>query len=254
MEEIKVKRKKREYEEDMYFEENDDDDEIELMDLAFILIRNWKLIAISTVSVLVLGSIFAFTRPDIYKAETTLMVSSGRIYSVSNLDSSEITGNQKLVTTYTEIAKSESIMRNVINKLDLDVSPGSIANSLEITPVEETEFIKISYENSDPYKAAMLVNEVSIQFMERVKQVMRIENLNIVEKARVPENAESKKIPIILAVSMVLGMMLGAFIAFMMEFLHSKLRKPGDMEKILGCSVLASIPDFTEEGENNGKK
>jgi capsular polysaccharide biosynthesis protein len=254
MEEIKVKRKKREYEEDMYFEENDDDDEIELMDLAFILIRNWKLIAISTVSVLVLGSIFALTRPNIYKSEATLMVSSGHIYSVSNLDNAELSRNQQLVTSYTEIARSKSIMRDVINKLDLDMTPEQVAKLVEVTPVEETEFIKISYTDKNPQRAAMLVNEVSNQFMNKIKQVMHFENLNIVEKARIADKPEPKKRAIILAVSMVLGMMLGAFIAFMMEFLHSKLRKPGDMEKILGCSVLASIPDFTEEGENNGKK
>ena len=249
-----MKKRKREYEEDIYFEDNDDDDEIELMDLVFILIRSWKLIIGTAIPVIVLGVVFAMTRPDIYKSEATLMVSSGHIYSVSNLDSGEISRNQQLVTSYTEIARSKSIMRDVIAKLDLDMSPEQVASLVEVTPVEETEFIKISYTDKNPQRAAMLVNEVSNQFMNKIKQVMHFENLNIVEKARVADKAEPKKRSIIVAVSLVLGMMLGVFIAFMMEFLHSKLRKPEDMEKILGCSVLANIPDFSEEGENNGKR
>jgi capsular polysaccharide biosynthesis protein len=249
-----MKRKKKQYEEDIYLESaEDDEDEIDLMDLIFILIRNWKIIAGSTMVVFILGTIFAFTRPDIYKAETTLMVSSGQIYTASSLDNSEIDRNQRLVTSYTEIARSESIMRNVINKLDLDTEPEKIAKLVEVTPVEETEFIKISYTDKDPYKAAMLVNEVANEFIAKIKQVMRFENLNIVEKARIPEKPEPKKRAIIMAVSLVLGMMLGGFIAFVLEFLHSKLRKPEDMEKIMGCSVLANIPDFSEE-EKDGEK
>ena len=59
MEGEKVKKKKREYEEDLYFDENDDDDEIELMDLVFILLRNWKLIILTAIPVVVLGLAFA---------------------------------------------------------------------------------------------------------------------------------------------------------------------------------------------------
>ncbi|HAS80288.1 MAG TPA: hypothetical protein DCR90_05235 [Fusobacteriaceae bacterium] len=76
---------------------------------------------------------------------------------------------------------------------------------------------------------------------------MSFENLKIVEKAEVPTKPLPKKRALILAISIVLGGMLGVFIAFMMEFLHSKLRKPEDIEKIMGCSVLANIPDFNIE-------
>lgn len=59
----------------MYYEDiHDDEDEIEIMDLVFILIRRWKLIVATMVPVLILGTIFAMTRPSIYKSEATLIV------------------------------------------------------------------------------------------------------------------------------------------------------------------------------------
>ena len=248
-----MKKKKKEYEEEVYFEDNDDD-EIELMDLVFILLRNWKLIVMTAVPVLVLGVVFAMTRPDVYKAKSTLMVSSGAVYTTTNLDNSEISRNQKLVTSYTAIAKSRTILRSVINKLDLDMSLDQVGNLIKVTPVEDTEFIEISYTDSSAQRSAMLVNEVSNLFMARIRDVMKIENLKIVEKARVPEKAESKKRSIIIAVSLILGIMLGVFVTFLLEFLHSKLRKPEDMEKILGCSALANIPNFSEEEDKKNKK
>ena len=240
-----MKRRKKEEE---FFEEIDgDEDEIELMDLVFILIRRWKLIVMVAIPVIVLGLAFAMTRPSVYSAEATLMVSSGQIYSINNLDNAEISKNQKLVSSYTEIARSKSIMRSVIRKLDLDEEPEEVAKLVKVTPVEDTEFIKISYKDKNSQRAALLTNEVAEEFISKIKKVMSFENLKIVEKAEVPEKPLPKKRALILAISIVLGGMLGVFIAFMMEFLHSKLRKPEDIEKIMGCSVLANIPDFNIE-------
>ncbi len=240
-----MKRRKKEEE---FFEEIDgDEDEIELMDLVFILIRRWKLIVMVAIPVIVLGLAFAMTRPSVYSAEATLMVSSGQIYSINNLDNAEISKNQKLVSSYTEIARSKSIMRSVIRKLDLDEEPEEVAKLVKVTPVEDTEFIKISYKDKNSQRAALLTNEVAEEFISKIKKVMSFENLKIVEKAEVPTKPLPKKRALILAISIVLGGMLGVFIAFMMEFLHSKLRKPEDIEKIMGCSVLANIPDFNIE-------
>lgn len=239
--------KRKKIEEDLRYEWESEEDEIELMDLVFILIRSWKLIVMTAVPVIILGLAFAMTRPDIYQSEATLMVSSGQIYSVNNLDNAEISKNQKLVSSYTEIAKSKSIMRSVIKKLDLDMGPEQVAKLVTVTPIDNTEFIKISYKDENPQRSAMLVNEVANQFITKIKKVMTFENLKIIEKADVPEKSLPKKRALILAVSIVLGGMLGVFIAFIVEFLHSKLRKPEDIEKIMGCSVLANIPDFNIE-------
>lgn len=239
-----MKRKKRE--EDLRYEW-EEEDEIELMDLFFILIRSWKLIVVSALPIIVMGAVFAMTRPDIYQAEATLMVSSEQIYSVNNLDNAEISKNQKLVSSYTEIAKSKSIMRNVIRKLDLDMDPETISKLVKVTPINNTEFIKLSYTDKNAQRAALLTNEVAGEFILKIKKIMSFENLKIVEKASVPDKALPKKRALILVISMVLGVMIGVFIAFMVEFLHSKLRKPDDIEKIMGCSVLANIPDFNIE-------
>lgn len=246
-----LKKRRKEYEEDIYMDEGDDD-EIEIMDLVFILIRRWRIIASVMVPVVILGVVFAITRPSIYKSETTLIVSSGAQYS-ARVDQNEMTTNQKLVSTYTEIARSESIMRNVIKKLDLGSTPTQVAKKVKVSPVGDTEFIRISYTDADPRIAMLLVDEVSREFINRVRQVMNVQNLRVADKAELGK-LEPKKRALILAISIVLGGMLGVFAAFVVEFLHSKLRKPEDIERVLGASVLANIPEFDLEDEGNGKR
>lgn len=235
-----MSRKKKYEDYDEEFE--NDEDEIDLADLIFTLIRRWKLIVLTAIPVVILGVIFAATRPTVYQAETTLIVSNN-MSSVS-LDSSDISLSQRLVITYSEIAKNKSILNKVINKYDLDTTAEGLAKLVTITPVDSTELISLTYKNSDPQLAAMVTNEIANEFMDKVVQVMRVRNVNVVEKAQVPVQPLPKKRVLILLASVVLGLAAGTGMAFVMEFLHKKLRKPSEIQAILGVSMIGMIPDL----------
>lgn len=235
-----MSRKKKYEDYDEEFE--NDEDEIDLADLIFTLIRRWKLIVLTAIPVVILGVIFAITRPTVYQAETTLIVSNN-MSSVS-LDSSDISLSQRLVITYSEIAKNKSILNKVINKYDLKETTEQLAKLVTITPVDSTELISLTYKNSDPQLAAMVTNEIANEFMDKVVQVMRVRNVNIVEKAQVPVQPLPKKRVLILLASVVLGLAAGTGMAFVMEFLHKKLRKPSEIQAILGVSMIGMIPDL----------
>lgn len=240
----------KEYYNKMYFEENDD--EIDLVDLVFVLIRRWKVIVLMTIPVVILGFIFAITRPSVYEANTTLIVSSGM--SGIGLNNNDIALNQKLVVTYSEIAKSRDILTRVISKYDLPETPEILGNKISIGIVKDTELIKLSYSCNDSKLAEAVTNELANEFIKKVGQVMKVRNVNVVEKAIEPLRPLPKRRGIILLASVVLGGMLGVGAAFFIEFLHRKVRKSSDMEKILGVQMLGMIPeiDFNEEaGEEN---
>lgn len=237
---LQMSRKKKYEDYDEEFE--NDEDEIDLADLIFTLIRRWKLIVLTAIPVVILGVIFAITRPTVYQAETTLIVSNN-MSSVS-LDSSDISLSQRLVITYSEIAKNKSILNKVINKYDLKETTEQLAKLVTITPVDSTELISLTYKNSDPQLAAMVTNEIANEFMDKVVQVMRVRNINIVEKVQVPVQPLPKKRALILLASVVLGLAAGTGMAFVMEFLHKKLRKPSEIQAILGVSMIGMIPDL----------
>ncbi len=230
------------------------EEELDLMDLFFTLMRRWKLIVLIALPIFILGIFFASSRPTIYKGEMTLMVSSGKNFSASSLESGELSVNQKLATTYVEIAKSKAILNSVITKYDLDTNLKNLQNNVQITPIGDTELLKLTYKNSDAQMAAAVTNEIGNEFMLKVREVMNFQNIKIVEKAEVPEHALPKKRGLILTVSFILSIMVGCVAAFVVEFFFCKLRKPKDIEKILGTSMLGMVPDFNlslEEGEQN---
>lgn len=237
--------RQKSYEEERYYEE--DNDEIDLVDLIFILIRRWKVIVLMMIPTIILGFIFAITRPSVYEANTTLIVSSGM--AGIGLNNSDISLNQKLVVTYSEIAKSRDILTRVISKYDLPETPEVLGKKISIGIVKDTELIKLAYSCNDPKLAEAVTNELANEFIKKVGQVMKVRNVSVVEKAIEPLQPLPKKRGIILLASIIFGGMLGIGVAALIEFLHKKLRKSSDMEKILGVEMLGMIPeiDFDEK-------
>lgn len=234
------------YEEESYYEEEG----IDLLDLIFMVIRRWKVIVLMIIPTVALGFFFAMTRPSIYRADTTLIVSSG-MQSVG-LESSDIALNQKLVVTYSEIAKSRDILTRVISKYDLAESPTSLGSRITVSPVKNTELIKLTYSCNDPKLAEAVTNELANEFIKKVGQVMKVRNVSVVEKAIEPRSPLPKGREKILLASIILGGMLGAGVALLIEFLHKKVRKSSDMEKILGVQMLGMIPEI--ETVNKGEE
>ncbi|MCJ8342943.1 MAG: Wzz/FepE/Etk N-terminal domain-containing protein [Cetobacterium sp.] len=246
-----MKKRREEFYEDDFYE---DEDELDLVDLLFTLSRRWKLILLTMVPIFIGGIFFAFTRPTIYQSETTLMVSSGRNYSVASIDGSELSTNQRLVTTYTEVAKSKFLMKRILEKYDLDGTVEGLSGSITVSPISDTELIKITYKNEDPEMAAAVTNEIGSEFIKRIREIMNFQNLKIVENAEVSKTPLPKRRGMILMASLMLGTCVGVGLAFMVEFFHSKLRKPKDIENILKCPMLGMVPEFglglkEEEGE-----
>lgn len=237
---------RRKYEDyDDYYEE----DEIDLADLLFMLIRRWKVIVLVTIPVVMLGFFVASTRPSVYRADTTLMVSNGM--QSTSLDRGDVDLSQKLVVTYSEIAKSRDILRRVITKYDLPEGVQQLAGAINISIVKNTELIKLSYTCGDPKLAEAVTNEVANEFIQKVSQIMRVRNVAVVERAQEPAGSLPKGRVKILFASIVLGIVLGVAMAFLIEALHKKLRKSSDIEKILGVEMLGMIPEVSM---NEGKE
>lgn len=233
-----------------YEEEEFEDDELDLNDLIFTLLRRWKVILLIAFPIFIIGVFIALTRPSIYKAETVLIVSNSP--SGISVNSGDIAVNHKLVITYSEIAKSRDIMSKVIQKYDLQESLKTMAKNIEITPIADTELLKLSYTNGDAKLSESVTNELASEFIKKIGQVMRVRNINIVEKAVEPQYPLPKKRGLIILGSIVLGIFAGIGVAFLIEVLHSKVRKSSDIEKILDVKMLGMIPEvsLTEE-ENN---
>jgi capsular exopolysaccharide synthesis family protein len=230
----------------------DEEDEIDLKDLLFILLNNIPIIIITSILFLAIGMAVAVTRPKVYEANVVLMVNDND-YMFRKIDKAELSLNQNLVSTYTEIAKNKEISSQIIEKYDIPLTAEQMRKKIKVTPVGETEFINISYKDRNPRMTAMITNEIATEFMIKVEDIMGIQNLKIIEKAFTPKDPVDGKKKLIVAVSFVLGGFLGIFIIFVKEFFCGNIKKTEDISKILNTKIVAYIPDYQtlKKGKNN---
>jgi len=228
-------------------------EELTILDLFDIFTDNIKVI-VSTMIISIIISIIYTTLilTPMYESSTkVILVKSGESSNALNLGSgmtvNDIMLNQKLVSTYSEIIKSRTVLNEVINVLKLEDKPEILVKNITVTPVKDSEVINIKVENEDPNKASDIANEIILSFAKQVKDIYNIENVNQVDKAVPSEKPNNVSLIKNIALFAIIAFMLSYGICFLLEYFRTTLKSPEDIEKIDGLSVLSIIPDIDRE-------
>jgi capsular polysaccharide biosynthesis protein len=185
-----------------------------------------------------------------YKSDTTLMVNSSKGISAGDIAASFDLGSlnlsQKLVVTYGEIVKSRIVLEQVINRLELDMSYEGLLRKTTAQQVGSTEILRISVTDTDPDRAALIANTIADVFVKEVMRILKVNNVETIDTAIAMPNPVNVRLSLNIAISLILGLMIGVFAAFMLEYLDNTIKTPEDVEKYLGIPVLGSIPDVDQ--------
>ena len=230
-----------------------DDEEISLKQIFEILRkRAWIIVAITLTAIFIATIINFFLIKPVYESNTTIMIGKprNRIVDENNpITYQEIQTNRLLVSTYREIAKSRTVLEEVIKNSGLDISIGQLREKVDVSLVKDTEIIQIKVQDHDPETAANLANTIASAFSKQVIRIMNVENVQVLDEA-IPQLSPVKpKKTMNIAISLVLGAMLGVLAAFILEFLDTSIKTPEDVEKYLGLPVIGTIP-YLKEGES----
>lgn len=234
-------------------------EELDLKQL-FKIFWNKRLQIISIVLVfLIIGSIysFAFVKPK-YQSYTTLVLAQSDVIAkegdknanqVQGITQSDLTLNQKLVSTYSELVKTKNVLREAIKNLRLNVQEEELRKNVKVSLVEDTELIKITVTNKNALDAKNIANEIAKIFSERVREIYNINNVYIVdeaEEATTPYNISHIKDILIFAV---VGLVIAVIYVLLANLLDTTVKSADDIEKELEVSVLASIPTLKEDSK-----
>jgi len=221
------------------------DEQIDLRELLGILAkRAWVIVLITIMSVLISGVVTFFILSPVYETSTTLMVSRAQENADTNLQYQDILISHRLVNTYREITTSNRVLYRVVDLLGIEMTSDEVREMVSVTSLRDTEIIRISVENIEPRFASNLANAIAQVFMEEVVEIMRIENVHIIDEARLPEYPIRPRPLLNIAVAGVLGIMLGLGLIFLIEYLDNTVKTSESIEKRLHLPVLGVIPNL----------
>ena len=205
--------------------------------------RFWIVALITIIAVVVIGVISFFMLNPVYEAKSTLIVNTEKNEETQMITGDQFNVTQKLAVTYGEIIKSRSVLDDVIKNLKLDDEYGDLVKSVTVSPVKDTQIISISVQDTNKEKARDIANEIPKVFKKEAKRITKANDIQVIDKAILPQNPIKPNKMMNMAIAAVLGAMIGLFVVFLIEYLDNKLKTPQDIEKHLGLSVLGVVPN-----------
>jgi capsular polysaccharide biosynthesis protein len=213
-----------------------------------ILKRLWIIILLPLVAAGTSAFISFHVMKPVYEANSTLYIidknrSSDSSDSEEDISYNEIWVGGQLVKDYTELIKSRRVTSSVIQELKLEgIAPAQLAGMIKVSSKNDTRIIEISVSDNDPKRAMEITNKVSDVFIEKVGELMGIENINIVDSAIQPTSPVKPRPMINIAIALFTGFFMAAGIIFLMEYLDDTIKTNEDVERYLNIPVLANIP------------
>ncbi len=159
-------------------------------------------------------------------------------------DGGEVQGLQDVTLTMAEAVDTRSVAEGVIQRLDLSMTPGDLVNGLTVQQVPDTQFLQISYRDTDPERAQEVANSIGDVFAEKVSEVSPSVVATVWERAVTPTDPVSPKPLRIGLLALLVGAMLGVGLAFLAEHLDDSWRSPEEVEQVSGVPTLGVIPEF----------
>lgn len=210
----------------------------------------WKrLWVVVLVTVLLVGAAVGYSigQTPIYEGSIRILIGQKEQSDIPGGLGGDVQGLQQLTQTMAEAVNSRPVAQETIERLELRVSPQEFLENLSVEQIGTTQFIRVDYRDPGPERARQAANTVGEVFSEQVSEISPSANsitANLWERAVTPEEPVSPNPVRNGLLAMVLGLMLGAGLAFLLEYLDDSWRSPEEVERIAGVPTFGIIPEF----------
>ncbi len=230
--------------------------DIDLKELFKALLKRWWILFICTALFGAGASLYSnYYIVPVYQSYTTMYV--GRSANQNDtLTQQDLSLGLQVIMDYREIAKSKQVASEVIRKMGIEgMNPGSMAAKINIDKKNDTRVIIISVNDTDPRMAMDIANTVAEVLQQKIIQIMQLENVQIIDRAEIPNYPISPNNTRNTQIGTLLGLILGAAIAFLIFYLDDTIKTPDDVQKHIGLPVIGAIPRFQKliKGLKKGK-
>ncbi len=240
-------------------------EELDIIELLYALKNKIKYIIATVVVFAIAGLIYSqFLVTPMYKSSTTFVLSKSKDSTTTQsgnnstnteaITQNDIALNSKLVSTYSEIIRSKTIAKEVINSLGIDMTVNEFIKNVSVTSKADTELIEITVSNEDGKLAADIANSLTEVFREKVNDIYKIDNLSVIDIAEtsyIPYNIGTVKNIVLFAI---VGLVLSCGVIFIIVYFDDTVKDEKDIEALLSIPVIASIPKLDSIKEGGKKK
>lgn len=228
--------------------------EIDLREIFGVLLHwLWFLLLAALIAGLSAFAVSRFVITPTYES-TTRIVILNRQSENNTLTYSDLQMGTQLTKDYAELIKSRYVIEQVLEKFRLDMDYESFIGKVDVVTPTDTRIIDITVTDPDALLAKELVDEIRNVAAVRIKEVMDIEAVNVVDEGNLSDLPSNPSVPKWTLIGFLLGGFAAAAVVLIRFLLDDTIKSSEDIEKYLNLSTLALIPiSMTAEEEHVGK-
>lgn len=215
--------------------------------------KTWVIVLAALLAgILVFTYTFCFVTP-MYQANVMIYVNNGTDNNSGSVNSVDLAVALRLVTTYVNILKSDTVLEKVIEDANVDFTPSQVRKMMTAEPVEETEMFRVMITAPDPQMAADIANSIAEVAPTAIPDIIEGSAAKIIDYAKVPTYRHSPSY----AINTLIGILVGALAAIVVvvgrDLLDTRVKNEDDLAKICSVPVIGLIPEIVDETKGTGK-
>lgn len=229
-----------------------DNEENEVIDLTEILsaVRQHllKLIFVTLAAALVGFTASKFLMNPKYDSSALMIVNTRQDVN-ANVTSDQINSATKLVSTYSIIIKSDTVLQQVIDNLGLNLTYAKLNKRVTVAAVDDTQVMKITVQSDSPEWARQVCEQIITVAPDVIKEAVEAGSVKVISNPSLATEPVSPNIMKNTMLAAAVGFVLVIGIIVLQVLLDNKINTEEDVTKYLDMTVLGVIPQYDQGGK-----
>ena len=222
-------------------------DTIDLVELAYVLLRRWKMLVLFTVvGALLAGAYHQFLVKPTYQADASIFITNtDSVITISDMQLSSA-----LTEDYSKILTSRSVLKEVIEDQDLDMTYRQLSSQYGTTDSTGSRRYFAMSSSDFSVVSRNIANSLMNVGIHRIYQVIGTGEPNVIDYSESDSVVETTPgLKKYLMLGGMLGLVLACALITVRFLLDTTLKSEDDIAKYLRLPVLSVVP-YYEEGKD----
>lgn len=178
-----------------------------------------------------------------YESGATMIVNVSQSSPDGSSTYDQIAAAQQLVNTYSLLLKSDAVLTQVAQDLNLAADTAKLGGEVTVKGVDQTEVINVSVQNPDAQTAADIANDITKIAQNSLQSKVDFGSIAVVSPAKKADKPISPNIPLNTVLSLAAGCVLATLLSLLRELMSQTFSSEEDVQKYLAYPVLGVVPE-----------
>ena len=206
--------------------------------------RKFSIVLVALVFAIAAFGYSAFLAKKEYQSTSRIYVVSRQNQDNNALTNSDLQAGAYLVKDYREIILSQNVLSQAIEELKLDMTPAELSKKISVSVPTDTRILSITAKDGDPKEAARIANGLRNVAAAKIISVTKVSDVTTLDEAEVPQSPSSPNIRRNVLLGFIAGAGLMVVLMVVVEVLDDRVKRPEDIEELMGLTLLGIVPDI----------